>query len=89
MATTTPTHRVTFEVVSPFAAGGVFYRGDKPACRPEDVPDEFWTTTFREADEDSIRGQAAVLASWAQTGEQLIRNVRMFKVDRTETEVEI
>lgn len=85
----TPTHRVSFEVVSPFAAGGAFYRGDNPTCRPEDVPDEFWTTTTREADEASIRDQATVLAQWAETGEQLIRNVRMFKVDRTETEVEI
>jgi hypothetical protein len=82
--------RVSWEMVLPFADGGRFYRGDDPACHPAQVPDEFWTKSSREVEVnpsaerlgddpagDGLLDQAVTLRRWAETGEQLIRNVKL------------
>lgn len=74
-------YKTTWEMVSPFAAGGAFYRGDDPACRPEDVPDDWWHTTEVEHNGDADRlDQYETLKGWAETGEQLIRNVQLWSM---------
>lgn len=56
------------------------YRGERPALLPEHCPDEMWHSTSREADDKSdILGQYQTLKRWAETGEELIRNVWLFE----------
>ena len=68
-------YRLTFELVGPYK-GSKFYSGSKPNCRPEDVPDEYWDKVDKE-DNDPWQ-QYQKLKEWAETGEQLIRNVKLY-----------
>lgn len=70
-------YKLEFEVVSPIGKGFRFYAGEQPICRPEEVPDEYWTKTSRET--DNPWQQYNQLKAWVKTGEQLIRNVNLFK----------
>ena len=78
-------YKLTFESVSPLGPGAQFYRGDVPCARPEEVPDEFWHVT--EVEHDGSRAdQYTTLRMWAESGQQLIRNVRWFEAETTEPE---
>lgn len=73
--------RLEFETVNPIVWPAA-YRGDDPAVRPEDCPDAMWDPVSREASGDDISGirdQYATLKRWADTGEQLIRNVHLYR----------
>lgn len=76
-------YRVVFESVGPYANGGRYYRGDIPVGRPEEVPDKFWHETVAEHDNsERAQDQFTTLTRWADTGEQLIRNVRLLKAEK-------
>lgn len=80
-------YRVEFEVVSALGDGRRFYTGSDPNTTPDKVPDEFWHAAARESEsETSILDQARVLKAWAVSGEQLIRNVRVFQWDAPKVE---
>lgn len=70
-------YRITWEGVMPMGKGASYYHGERPICRPEDVPDEAWTAGENITDDpwDQYNG----LKGWAESGEELIRNVRLFK----------
>lgn len=73
--------RLEFETVSPMTWPAA-YRGDEPAVRPEACPDGMWHPVSREAsggDIPGIKDQYAMLKQWADTGEQLIRNVHLYR----------
>ena len=70
-------YKIEFEIVSPIGQGFRFYRNEQPICNASDVPDEYWTKTSRET--DNPWQQYNQLRAWAKTGEQLIRNVCLFK----------
>lgn len=64
-------------MVSPIGSGFQFYHGDNPNCRPKDVPGEFWKQISKET--DNPWQQYNQLKAWAKSGDQLIRNVRLYK----------
>lgn len=80
-------YKLEFQVVSALWPGNRFYSGDQPNCRPEEVPNEFWSTSSRET--DCPWQQYNTLKEWAKTGEQLVRNVRLFKMVSNPTWEEI
>ena len=71
-------YKLEFEVVPAVGKGSQFYYGDNPVCNPEFVPDEFWVKTSRET--DNPWQQYNTLKQWAETGTQLIRNVKLFEM---------
>lgn len=71
--------KVAFDHVSAIAHPE-YYRGDNPAVRPDQVPDEHWSHTERQGDVDS---QHEGLLELIQHGE-LIRNVRLYEADTPE-----
>ena len=70
------TYRIEFEIVHPRAGGGLFYAGERPVCKPSDVADEYWTKANRTTDDPW--DQYNQLRAWAASGEQLVRNVKLF-----------
>ena len=71
-------YKIEFEVVPALGKGSRFYYGDDPICKPEFVPDEFWAKESRETDDPW--DQYHNLRKWQETGEQLIRNVKLYKM---------
>lgn len=76
MEETGKTYKLRFEVVSAIGVGSQFYNGEEPNCKPADVPDEFWHVV--EKFDTNLWDQYRNLKKWAETGEQLIRNVRLY-----------
>lgn len=70
-------YKLEFEVVSAIGRGVQYYRGEMPICKPVEVPDEFWSKVSKQT--DNPWDQYNTLKKWAETGEQLIRNVRLLK----------
>jgi len=67
-------YKVSFETVS--AVGHPeYYRGTRPAVRPEQVPEDHWHTVERAG--DGVHGQYNGLRRLMAEGE-LIRNVRLW-----------
>ena len=75
-------YKLEFEVVSPVGPGAKFYQGEEPNCRPEAVPEEFWSKVTRQG--ANLRDQYDNLKAWAASGEQLIRNVQLFQAVMTD-----
>ena len=72
-------YRLQFEAVLPMGPGAKYYYGEKPICRPEEVTDEAaWVKSDKTVDYDPWE-QYRNLKRWAETGEQLIRNVKLFE----------
>lgn len=72
-------YKLEFETVSPCGAGYKFYANDEPICKPDEVPDEYWSKVSRDTDNPWQQYQS--LKKWVETGEQLIRNVNLWKMD--------
>lgn len=68
-------YKLEFEVVISNGNGSRFYTGEKPNCKPSQVPDEFWSKVEKQ-DSDPF-AQYHTLKKWAETGEELIRNVKL------------
>jgi hypothetical protein len=69
--------KIEWEVVSIFGPGYIFYRNEKPICKPSEVPDKYWSNVTN--DTSATMDQYQTLLRWSKTGEQLIRNVKLFK----------
>lgn len=72
-------YRIEWEMVGPIGPGRIFYAGERerPNCRPEEVPDEYWTRIKRETPDPW--DQFHQLSRWAESGEELIRNVTLWQ----------
>lgn len=69
--------KTSWESVSALADNGRFYRGEVAA---EEIPDEHWNLTEVEHDGNEDRlDQYRTLKRWAETGEELVRNVRLWQ----------
>lgn len=70
-------YKLEWEIV-PVTVGGVqFYQNDDPVCKPSEVPEVYWTKVSKQT--DNPWQQFNTLKKWADTGEQLIRRVRLFE----------
>lgn len=69
--------KVSFEHVSAIAHPEYYY-GDRPAVRPEQVPDEHWHLTERQGDDvdEQYRGLLQLMGRG-----ELIRNPRLYEAD--------
>lgn len=76
-------YRLEFEMVDALSCPQ-FYRGENPICKPQDVPDRFWHKVKTEG--DNPFAQYNTLKRWAETGEQLIRNVKLFEGEASDIE---
>lgn len=72
-------YKLEFETVSPCGAGYKFYANDEPICKPDEVPEEYWSKVSRDTDNPWQQYQS--LKKWVETGEQLIRNFNLWKMD--------
>lgn len=71
--------KVSFEHVSVIRYPQ-YYRGDQPCVTASEVPEEHWTLTEVERDEEAARAQINGLHKLVAARE-LIRNVRLFEGD--------
>ena len=80
-------YKIRFEVVTPIGQGARYYRNEKPACHPSQVPDKVWTQVVRVTDDPW--DQYNTLKEWAASDEHFIRSVKLFEAsDPTWEEVE-
>jgi len=80
-------YKVCFEGVVPIGIGAKYYDEyqRRPICSPEEVEDEDWAKT--ENFTDDPWDQYKTLRDWEKSGEHLIRNVRLYEVSETLTEI--
>ena len=81
-------YKLSFEVVVPLGRGAKYYDDCQtgPICKPEQVGEEAWVKT--ENFTSDPWDQYNTLKEWEKSGEQLIRNVRLYEVDEKLTEIE-
>lgn len=68
--------KLTFEYVSPLAHPEA-YHGSRPAMRPDEVPEHWWTPAEPSV-RDDVSGQYQGLLILIEQGE-LVRNVRRYR----------
>lgn len=80
-------YRITFEIVSPIGRGAKYYDAaqKKPICHPLEVAEEDWAKT--ESNTDDPWDQFNNLKDSAESGNSLIRNVKLYKVSEKITEI--
>ena len=80
-------YRIIFEVVSPIGSGAKYYDQfqRKPICKPEDVDEKDWHEVISNTDDPW--DQYSNLKAWAESGEHLIRNVRLYEVSEKVKEI--
>ncbi len=80
-------YRIVFEIVAPMGRGAKYYDAAQknPICNPAQVAEEDWAKT--ENNTDNPQTQFRNLRKWAESGERLVRNVRLYKTSETVTDV--